>query len=137
MSYKRNRSFKPVCKKIIQRNGKKIQFLCIQDYVMRTKHLNLHAIFFSGKCLFEYKIQFATEKKTKKIFGAISSLLGKIFCVAIKKMLVMQLPFMENVMITVFFPKGNIVFSSQTQTLQTPMQIYHVKFEYQFHSPIH
>ena len=34
---------------------------------------------------FSYKIQFAVEK-TKKI-GAISKLLGKSFCVAIKKML--------------------------------------------------
>ena len=85
MSYKRNRSFKPVCKKIIQRNGKKIQFLCIQDYVMRTKHLNLHAIFFSGKCLFEYKIQFATEKKPKRFLGQFQVYLEKFFVSPSKK----------------------------------------------------
>ena len=47
-------------------------------------------------CLFEYKTRFAAEKKNKKFFfGASSKLLGKVFVVAIKQMLVIQFPYME------------------------------------------
>ena len=54
--------------------------------------------FFSKKCLFEYENHFKVEKKnTKKILGAISKILGKMFVVAIKKMLVIQFPYMEIV----------------------------------------
>ena len=51
--------------------------------------------FFFKKCLFEHENQFAIEKK--KILGAISKVLRKIFVVAIKKMLVIQFPYMEIV----------------------------------------
>ena len=45
------------------------------------------------KCLFAYEIRFAVEKKTKKILGQIFKIF-KIFCVAIKKMPVIQFPYM-------------------------------------------
>ena len=48
-------------------------------------------IFFTGKCLFEYKIRFEVEKKNEKIFGASSTLLGNFF----KKLY-------ENCMISIF-----------------------------------
>ena len=53
--------------------------------------------FFFKKCLFEYENQFAVEKKHKKFLGAISKILRKMFVVAIKKMLVIQFPYMEIV----------------------------------------
>ena len=49
---------------------------------------------FFKKCLFEYENQFAVEKKnTKNFWGQLQ----KIFVVAIKKMLVIQFPYMEIV----------------------------------------
>ena len=61
------------------------------------KKLNLESkqIFF-GKCLFAYKIRFALEKKTKKVWGKFSKLLGKIFdfCVVYR-----------NCMVSIFFSK--------------------------------
>ena len=47
-------------------------------------------IIFFGKCLFEYKIQFALEKS----FGTVFKISWKNFIVAVKKMLVMQFPYM-------------------------------------------
>ena len=52
-------------------------------------------IFFLWKCLFEYEIRFAVEKRNIKTFGANSILQRKIFVVAIKKMLAIQLSYME------------------------------------------
>ena len=46
------------------------------------------------KCLFAYEIRFVFEKKTKKFLGQIFKLTLKIFCVAIKKMPVIQFPYM-------------------------------------------
>ena len=43
------------------------------------------------------------KKNTKKILGAISKILWKIFVVAIKKMLVIQFPYMEIVWLEFFF----------------------------------
>ena len=50
--------------------------------------------FFFKKCLFEYENQFAVEKKTEKMFGGNFK---NTFVVAIKKMLVIQFPYMEIV----------------------------------------
>ena len=55
-------------------------------------------IFFFKKCFFEYENHFAVEKKHKKI-------LSQYFVVAIKKMLVIQFPFMEIVWLVFFFRK--------------------------------
>ena len=47
------------------------------------------------KCLFAYEIRFAVEKKKqKKFLGQIFKITWKIFCVAIKKMPVIQFPYM-------------------------------------------
>ena len=64
---------------------------------LRYTHKKLNfacKIFFSKKCLFEYENHFAVEKN-KKNLGAISK--KKIFVVAIKKMLVIQFPYMKIV----------------------------------------
>ena len=49
---------------------------------------------FFEKCLFAYEIRFAVEKKKQKVFGPIFQNYLKIFCVAIKKMPVVQFPYM-------------------------------------------
>ena len=65
---------------------------------LRYTHKKLNfacKIFFSKKCLFEYILRL--KKNTTKFLGAISKILRKNFVVAIKKMLVIQFPYMEIV----------------------------------------
>ena len=65
-------------KKIIQGNGKKIQFLCIEYYIMHTKKVNLHAKFFLSEnvCL---STKIDLQFKKIKNFGSISILLENFF----------------------------------------------------------
>ena len=79
----------------MKRKGKKIPILVYPRLRYTHKKLNFACkIFFFEKCLFEYENQFAVGKKnTKKFLGAIS----KILEIAVKKMLVIQFPYMEIV----------------------------------------
>ena len=62
---------------------------------MHTKYYFLHAKKnFFEKCLFAYEIRFAVEKKNKTFFGPNFQNYFKNFCVAIKKMPVIQFPYM-------------------------------------------
>ena len=62
-----------VClKKVIQKNGKKVQFLCIQDYVMQKKKTK-----FCKQKFFLENVSLSTKfgLRVKKSFGAISILI--------------------------------------------------------------
>ena len=69
----------------------------------------MHANFFFSKnvCL-NTKINLRMKKNHKKFLRAISKILKKIFVVAIKKMLVIQFPYMEIVRLVFFFQKTKI-----------------------------
>ena len=60
---------------------------------MHKKKICMQKFFFE-KCLFAYEIRFAVEKKKRKIFGPNFQNYLKFFCGAIKKMPVIQFPYM-------------------------------------------
>ena len=52
-------------KKFSRETEKKIQFLCIQDYIMHTKKIHAKKISF-GKCFLSTKFDLRMKKKTKQ-----------------------------------------------------------------------
>ena len=54
-------------------------------------------IFFLKNVCLSTKFDLRLKKKTQKIVWALSKILGHIFVVAIKKMLIIQFPYMEYV----------------------------------------
>ena len=90
--------FKAFSKKVMKRKGKKNPILVYPGLRYTHKKLNFACkIFFSKNVCLNTKINLRLEKKTQKIFGGNFKFLGKIFVVAIKKMLVIQFPYMEIV----------------------------------------
>ena len=67
MPYKKTGNFS-LFKKSYPEKRKKLQFLCIVDYVMQTKKLNLHANFFLENVCLNTKFDLRL-KKTKKFLG--------------------------------------------------------------------
>ena len=82
----------------MKRKGKKSNISISRTTLYTQKNKFCMQFSFFKKCLFEYKNQFAVEKKTQKIFGGNFKITCRqIFVVAIKKMLVIQFPYMEIV----------------------------------------
>ena len=79
MPYKINRSFQPILKKVIQRNGKNPIFVH-PGLGYALKKLKVACKIFFGKCSFEYKIRFAVEKKNKKNWGNFNITLKNFCC---------------------------------------------------------
>ena len=77
----------------MKRKGKKSN-ISISRTTLYTNYTQLYT-----KCLFEYENQFAVGKETQKFLWTISKILVvvEIFVVVIKKMLVIQFPYMEIV----------------------------------------
>ena len=77
----------------MKRKGKKSN-ISISRTTLYTNYTQLYT-----KCLFEYGNQFAVGKETQKSLWTISKILVvvEIFVVVIKKMLVIQFPYMEIV----------------------------------------
>ena len=109
MSYKK-RGVLSVFEKNYEEKGKKSNISISRTTLYTQKIKFCMQNFFFKKCLFEYVNQFAVEKKTQKIFGGNFK---KNFVVAIKKMLVIQFPYMEIVWLVFFFSENEKIFKIQ------------------------
>ena len=95
-----------VFEKSYEEKRKKNPILVYPGLRYTHKKLNFACkIFFSKNVCLNTKINLRLEKKHEKFLGAISKILRKIFVVAIKKMLVIQFPYMEIVWLVFFFRK--------------------------------
>ena len=91
-------------KNVIKRKGKKSNVSISRTNLYSQKN-KFCMQFFSKNVFFEYEKHFAVEKKhKKKIGGNFKNVLKKIV-VAIKRMLVIQFPYMETVWLAFFLTK--------------------------------